>query len=213
MIELNNPLMINAVEPGTDQSGRAVVKLWHGRLKHAALIAREPELLMTIGIDPTELRRGRNEAYFLAYWKYSQRTNDKGNPHRDVIRLESLTPPAASDHETAALLRQVIAGLVELRQMMIQAGQTPPAESVFDYFYANGDMATIPEEKTAFNDYRRANAEKVPTSRDALRQWVRERKASPPAEGKPATAPQRTGGKIQPPIEYHRKGQINVPVN
>ncbi len=200
MIELKTPLMINAIEPGADQSGRAVVKLWHGRLKHAALIMREPELLLTIGINPAELRPGRKEAYFLAHWQHSQRTNDKGNPHRDVIRLESLTPPATSDHETVALLRQVIAGLVELRQMMIAAGHTPPAESIFDYFYKDGDMATIPEEKAAFNDHRRANGGECPDSRAYLRQWVRERKASPPAEppASPLAArPRATGRPLQ----------------
>lgn len=198
-VEIQNPVKIDRLVLRPD---RKTVELYSGPLRGHVLKLFNAAELVTVGINPADLTPGQvTPCLFLAHWQASEKLNQRGNPHRDLTRLESLLPasPAASDSETAALLRQVIAGLVELRQMMIQAGQTPPAESVFDYFYANGDMATIQEEKQAFNDYRRANAEKVPTSRDALRQWVRERKASPPTEQPttPAARPKATGRPLQ----------------
>lgn len=213
-VEIQNPVKIDRLILRPDGK---TVELYSGPLRGHVLKLFNAAELVTVGINPADLTPGQvTPCLFLAHWQLSKKLNQRRNPHRDLTRLESLlptTPPTASDHETAALLRQVIAGLAELRQMMIAAGHTPPAESAFDYFYADGDIATIPEEKTAFNDFRRTNAEKVPASRDALRRWVRERKASPPA-GKPATpTATRTPGKLQPGIEYHRKGRETVIIN
>ncbi len=195
MITLENPLLIEAIEPGTDTNGKPVIKLWHGNLKHAALIARSPSILLSAGIDPGTLKPGKTPVLLLAHWQDSTRTNANGNPHKDVIKLENLAPvPATSGTETANLLRQVLAELLEIREMLIADGHAAAAGSVFDYFYADGEPATIPEEKTAFNDYRRANDEKAPASRDALREWWKAKKASPPPATKPAT---RTGRPLQ----------------
>lgn len=189
-VEISNPVKIDRLILRPDGK---TVELYSGPLRGHVLKLFNAAELVTVGINPTDLTPGQvTPCLFLAHWQASEKLNQRGNPHRDVIRLESLTPPAASDSETAALLRQVIAGLAELRQMMIATGQTPPAESVFDYFYESGDMATIPEEKTAFNDFRRANDEKVPASRDALREWVKTKKASPPA-----ARPKATGRPLQ----------------
>ena len=190
MITLENPLLIEAIEPGTDTNGKPVIKLWHGNLRHAALIARSPSILLSAGIDPEGLKPGKTPVLLLAHWQDSDRTNTNGNPHKNVIKLENLAPaPAASDSETAELLRQVLIRLGRLESLI--TGQTV---NPFDYLYADGEQATIPEEKTAFNDYRRANDEKAPASRDALREWVKAKKASPPPAAKPAT---RTGRPLQ----------------
>lgn len=191
MITLQNPLLIEAIEPGTDTNGKPVIKLWHGNLKHAALIARSPSILLSAGIDPGTLKPGKTPVLLLAHWQDSTRTNANGNPHKDVIKLENLAP---SGTESANLLRQVLAGLLEIREMLIADGHAAADTSVFDYFYKDGDIATIPEEKTAFNNYRRANDEKAPASRDALREWWKAKKASPPPATKPAT---RTGRPLQ----------------
>lgn len=201
-VEIQNPVKIDRLVLRPDGK---TVELYSGPLRGHVLKLFNAAELVTVGINPADLTPGQvTPCLFLAHWQASEKLNQRGNPHRDLTRLESLlptTPPAASDHETAALLRQVIAGLAELRQMMIQAGQTPPAESIFDYFYKDGDMATIPEEKAAFNDHRRANNGECPDSRAYLRQWVRERKASPPAEppARPTAAarPRATGRPLQ----------------
>lgn len=191
-VEIQNPVKIDRLILRPDGK---TVELYSGPLRGHVLKLFNVAELVTVGINPADLTPGQvTPCLFLAHWQPSQtgKLNKRGNVHKDTIRLESLTPPATSDSEAIELIKLIFVGLVELRQMMIQAGQTPPTESVFDYFYESGDVATIPEEKTAFNDYRRANAEKVPASRDALREWVKARKASPPA-----ARPRATGRPLQ----------------
>lgn len=182
MIELDNPLLIEYIEPGTDTKNRPIIKLWHGRLKHPALTCT-PALIAAIGKDPATLPPGKTAVAALAHWKYSDNAKSTGNPYQDVISLTPLAPsPAASDPEALARIEAKIDRLLAL----VQSDQTRPAEPVFDYFYEDGTQATIPEEKTAFNEYRRANAEKVPASIDALRQWVKAKKQT---TGRPIPAP------------------------
>lgn len=203
MIELDNPLIIEYIEPATDTKNRPTIKMYSGMLKHAALILSRPAMLMMVGIDHTTLSPGKTPTAFFARWEWSENEKSTGNRYQNVTELfkpnlPALTAgsptPATSDPESANLLRQVLAGLLEIREMLIADGHAAAAGSVFDYFYADGEPATIPEEKTAFNDYRRANDEKAPASRDALREWWKAKKASPPPATKPAT---RTGRPLQ----------------
>ena len=178
MIELENPLIIEYIEPATDTKNRPTIKMYSGMLKHAALILSRPAMLMMVGIDHTTLSPGKTPTAFFARWEWSENEKSTGNRYQNVTELfkpnlPALTagspPPATSDPEALARIEAKIDRLLAL----VQSDQPSPAEPVFDYFYEDGTQATIPEEKTAFNEYRRANAEKVPASVDALRQWVR----------------------------------------
>lgn len=186
MIELDSPLLIEYIEPGTDTKNRQIIKLWHGRLNHPALTCT-PALIAAIGKDPATLPPGKTPVAALAHWKYSENKKKTGNPYHNVTHLEPLAPsPAASDPEARA---EIIQRLDRIETMIrhIAARLPPAAEGTsFDYFYQDGSLATLPDEKTAFNEYRRANAEKVPANVDALREWVKAKKRT---TGRPIPAP------------------------
>ena len=168
MIELDNPLIIEFIEPAQDTKNRPIIKLWHGRLNHAALTCA-PIMIAALGKDPATLPPGKTPVAALAHWKWSENAKRTGNRYQDVIRLESLAPPpATSDPEALAGIAAQL-DRIERKLDAIRAASGSP----FDYFYGNGEEAMIPEEKTAFVDYRRNHAEAVPANREALRQWVR----------------------------------------
>ena len=169
MIELDNPLLIEYIEPAQDTKNRPIIKLWHGRLNHAALTCA-PVMIAALGKDPATLPPGKTPVAALAHWKWSENAKRTGNRYQDVIRLEALAPtPATSDPEAlAAVVTQL--DRIERKLDAIRAASGSP----FDYFYEDkSEEATIPEEIAAFNDFRRAHDGKVPANREALRQWVR----------------------------------------
>ena len=168
MIELANPLLIEYIEPAQDTKNRPIIKLWHGRLNHAALTCA-PVMVAALGKDPATLPPGKTPVAALAHWKWSENTKKTGNRYQDVTHLEALAPtPATSDPEALAAVVERLER-IERKIDAIRAAAASP----FDYFYDDGEEATIPEEKTAFTDYRRNHAEAVPANREALRQWVR----------------------------------------
>ncbi len=177
MIELENPLIIEYIEPATDTKNRPTIKMYSGMLKHAALILSRPAMLMMVGIDHTTLSPGKTPTAFFARWEWSENEKSTGNRYQNVTELfkpnlPALTagspPPATSDPEALAGIAAQL-DRIERKLDAIRAASGSP----FDYFYGNGEEAMIPEEKTAFVDYRRNHAEAVPANREALRQWVR----------------------------------------
>lgn len=171
MTDIDNPVKCNRVEITRTRKNKPVANLYAPRLEFPVLQLFDLAELVTIGIDPNSEQK-EHAVIFLAHWQEGEKLNSKTNPYRNVTRLEPLAAlaptPATSDPEALAA---VVAQLdrIERKIDAIRAAAASP----FDYFYGDGEEATIPEEKTAFTDYRRAHAEAVPANREALRQWVR----------------------------------------
>lgn len=189
-VELNNPLLINAVEMVTDSKGRPVAALYHGNLKYAALRC-DPAMLAAAGIDPAGLS-GRTPAAIMATWEESPRRNANGIPYKNVLTLAPATAAGGqsdADGDTIARLVALVEVMAQRLEhvealLMQSVSEEPPTSGIFDYFYANGDGV---ESKNAaevknFNEYRRQNGGRVPNSRGQLRAWYKAKNApAPPA--------------------------------
>jgi len=82
--------LITKVLANTTKAGKPIVQLFaggeHSRLAYPVLSLFDPAMLLQVGVNPEKLPE---HCAFYAYYTESEKTNAKGNPYKDIIRLES----------------------------------------------------------------------------------------------------------------------------
>jgi hypothetical protein len=138
--------------------------------------------LATVGIDPAALEVGKETpCRFWAIYELSDKTNQAGNPYKDVIALESIDGPAtATSTDTGALLGELraIRALLEV----IASGQglaLPDMAEIDAAFPRYGDGSPVganAAEQAAYNEHIEAEGQ-PPANVEALRSWYAGRRA------------------------------------
>lgn len=119
-------LLITKIERGeTEEGSKPVIELYEAnpRLKWPTLRLFDLSALFEVGIDPNDLALGEERVVrFYAFYVESDRTNQAGNPYRDVTRLEAIETESRSGMEQkldtiADLLKGIDQRLASIHQV------------------------------------------------------------------------------------------------
>lgn len=196
-------ILIGSIETSTTKAGKPIIDLFAAdtRLSFPVLRLFDLSALITVGLDPNDLPAGRHVIRFYAYYTESEKTNERGNPYKDISHLELIdTPATTASTDTTALLAE----MREIKAMLAQVLNTAPPETIPDpqpeppptnpatgeiengvppvARYADGsEVSDNVAEQQAFGAYTVATGE-LPASLAALRKWVSDTPKPKPAD-------------------------------
>ena len=124
---------ITRIELSKTQSGKPVINLYgQPQLKYPVLQLFDLSMLQDACIDPNQLEpETAVYARFTAYYEESDKLNQKGNPYKDIVRLETSShqPPATSS-QTDSLLADILLELKAIRAIILTQSHTEPETAV-----------------------------------------------------------------------------------
>ena len=128
-----NTYQITRLELSQTKSGKPVVNLFgDSRLEYPILQLFDLSMLAAVCVDPNTLQENKPiYCTFTAHYTESDKLNQKGNPYKDIVKLEANSdqPPATSS-QADSLLADILMELKAIRALILTQSHTEPVTAV-----------------------------------------------------------------------------------